>query len=253
MTVLIFLGQSFLFYNFTILMQFFYSSNINSNFLSLDNEDSKHCVKVLRKKNGDNINILDGNGNVYLARIIDNNLKETKLEVISKIYYEREKFGLHIGISLLKSVDRFEWFVEKACELGVTEISPIICKNTEKNNYKIERLKKITISSIKQSQNKYLPIINDITTFNNLISNKFDNLDKYIAFCNSDDNIHFNKFNLTNKSIIVLIGPEGDFSTNEIKLALENDFKGISLGKNRLRTETAGIFACSIYNLQNSK
>jgi 16S rRNA (uracil1498-N3)-methyltransferase len=214
--------------------------SINESTFYLSEEESKHACRVLRLKIDDKIQVLDGKGNDFLCVIKDNNQKKCEVEVISFITEPKPKNEIHIAIAPTKNTDRLEWFLEKSTEIGLTEVSFIICENSERKQIKIDRLEKIIISAMKQSQRKFLPLINNIISFKDFVH-------KYpkaaIAHCYDG-----NKKTLTDvyksNNYPILIGPEGDFSLSEIEFAKMKHYDFITLGKNRLRTETAGIFAC---------
>jgi 16S rRNA (uracil1498-N3)-methyltransferase len=230
-------------------LPFFYNEEINtgSTQLVLNEETSKHVVQVLRMQNGEQINLTDGKGNLFTAEIIDDHKKKCVVKIISTIYDQPSEKKISIGISLVKNNNRFEWFLEKATEIGVHEIIPLICERTEKQHFRLERMKGILISAILQSQQTWLPVLEEPVKLAKLIVNKY-NGEKFIAHC-IDEN---NKAALTNKLInqstnkLILIGPEGDFTKHEIDLALQNDFIPVTLGETRLRTETAGIVAATL-------
>lgn len=224
-------------------MNLFYQENINFNQkeIFLSKEESKHLLKTLRKQIRDIIHITDGKGNLFETKIYNPDFKKCELKIIRQEFIEKQKPEIHIAISPTKNDKRLEWFVEKATEIGISEITPLICKRSEKQHIKIERLKKITVSAIKQSQQFYLPIINKATDFQNFIKQK-TNFQKFIAHCEEEKNPLI-KLYQKEKSALILIGPEGDFTNEEIELALENNFQAVDLGNTRLRTETAGIVA----------
>ncbi|MFN2437776.1 MAG: 16S rRNA (uracil(1498)-N(3))-methyltransferase [Chitinophagaceae bacterium] len=222
---------------------FFYVDNLEKNSIVLDEGASKH-ISVLRLQKGMQILLTDGKGKKAIAKIVDDNRKKSKVE-ISSIQIEGERNRkIVIGISLIKNLSRFEWFLEKATEIGVSEIIPLICKHTEKQSFKFERMNAILISAKLQSQQCWLPVLHAPTQFNKAVMLLFDK--KFIAHCNGD-----NKKSLTSHHInlspnqLILIGPEGDFTKEEIDLALQNSFTPVSLGNTRLRTETAGIVAAA--------
>ncbi len=216
-----------------------------------DKEESKHC-KVLRLKNGDMLYLTDGKGNMHRAEVIDNNYLSTRVKIIETVKeYNKRSFYLHIAIAPTKSPDRFEWFLEKATEIGVDEITPIICGRSEKTRLKIERLEKIVESAMKQSFSAYLPKLNSACEFKEIVS-KANQMQKFIAYCNETDRSELKTTCLPVKPTMILIGPEGDFTANEISVAKKNNFQPISLGNSRLRTETAGVVACTIINMINS-
>ncbi len=231
-------------------MHLFYNTVISDNIINLSEEESKHCVRVLRLKQNDIVWITDGLGKMYKTSIIDDNKKNCVLQVVEVFNnYEKRPFKLHVAISPLQSADRIEWFVEKATEAGIDEITPILCDRTERKNVNIERLQKVAISAMKQSLKAYLPIINPLVKYSDFIKLNF-NGQKGIAYC-IDKRKHIVDWYAKNSDCLILIGPEGDFSQKEIDLALQNKFIGISLGNSRLRTETAAITACIAVNLLN--
>jgi len=225
-------------------MRLFYDSNISSSDLSytLSEEESKHIVRVLRMKEGDQIGLLNGKGDAFTCEIRDAHSKKCELKIVKHTFEKKPEYDIHIAISPTKQQDRMEWFVEKATEIGVSEITLIACQNQERSKVKVDRLIKKAISAMKQSRRHYLPIINELTPINDFIKNNSNGL---IAHCykNSKENFE-SAFNKTNCPI--LIGPEGDFTQEEITFALKNGYKTITLGKNRLRTETAGVYVCTI-------
>jgi 16S rRNA (uracil1498-N3)-methyltransferase len=232
-------------------MHLFYIKNIVSDYYDFDKEESKHC-KVLRLKTGDMVYLTDGKGNMHKAEVIDNNYLKTKVKIIETTKeYNKRTFYLHIAIAPTKSPDRFEWFVEKATEIGIDEITPIVCERSEKTHLKMERIEKIMESAIKQSVSAYLPKLNPTKPFNELMSESVTS-QKFIAYCNDAQRFELKTSCLPQKPALILIGPEGDFSESEIALAKKNLFVPVSLGKSRLRTETAGVVACTIINLLNS-
>jgi len=231
-------------------MHLFYTPEIKKNFYLLNEYESKHCNKVLRLKINDIIYLTDGKGNLYKSKIIENELKKCQVEIIKTFKnYNKRPYYIHIAIAPTKNIDRFEWFLEKATEIGIDEITPIICEHSERKTIKTERMEKIIQSAMKQSLKAYLPKINNITEYKNIFTlpDKY----KYIAHCNSNSLIHLKKVYQKKNNALILIGPEGDFSDREVQLALKNDFQEVSLSKNRLRTETAGIVSCQIINLLN--
>jgi len=229
-------------------MNIFFAADINSINYTLSEEESRHCIKVLRLSLNDKIQLIDGKGGLYIAKIIDDNYKKCKVEIIETTKeYKKRKFYLHIGISPTKNIDRFEWFIEKATEIGIDEITPVITEHSERKTINIERINKIIISASKQSVNAYFPILNNITKFEKIINNNFSG-SKFIA-CYSDKNLK--DIYTKNNNALILIGPEGDFTKEEIEKAKNYNFKEAGLGNNRLRTETAGIVACHTINMIN--
>ena len=230
-------------------MHLFYQPNINVGNHYLEPEESRHCVKSLRQKMGDKIQVTDGAGNLFTVKITKADTRKCAFEVISREEKVEEKHYIHIAIAPTKNLDRMEWFVEKAVEIGIDEISFILCQQSEKRFMKLERIKRKAISAMKQSQKYSLPKINALENLDKFIEQDFKNTQKLIAYVDHTISQHLKDVAKSNQRYLVLIGPEGDFSEKEITLAKEKGFTPISLGKNRLRTETAGVAACHILNL----
>lgn len=229
-------------------LAFFYKENIGTanKLIIFDEETSKHIVQVLRMKIGEQLQVTDGKGNLITAEIVNDHKKKCEVRIIDTQSTPSSSRKITIAISLLKNPGRFEWFLEKATELGIAEIIPLICERTEKQHFRYERMKNICISAMLQSQQVWLPGLHQPIKFISLFD-KVNHDQKFIAHCVGNQ-----KENLVNlikddlKSRIVLIGPEGDFSENEIELARSQFFLPVSLSKTRLRTETAGIVAATI-------
>jgi len=232
-------------------MHLFYTPDLNESIYTLDEIESKHCIKVLRLNSGDFIYLIDGTGGYYKARIVDPNPKKCSVEIIeTKKEYGKRNHYLHIAIAPTKNMDRFEWFLEKATEIGVDEITPILCEHSERKVIKTDRLEKIAVSAMKQSLKAYKPKINELIHINNFFDMYFEGI-KYIAHCEENEKILLKNAYKRGNNVVILIGPEGDFSNNEIQKAKQSGFTEISLGGSRLRTETAGIVACHTINLLN--
>jgi len=232
-------------------MHLFYSPEITSNTFTLNQEESKHCLKVLRLNTGDVVHLTDGKGNLYQTTIIDANPKKCTLEIREvKKEYGKKDYKIHMAVAPTKNINRFEWFLEKATEIGIDKITPVICEHSERRIINPERLNKVIIAAMKQSFKAYLPVLNPAIFLKDFISEK-NNSEKYIAYCS--DNYRDNLKDLYNKQkdAVILIGPEGDFSEQEVSLAINYGFKPISLGAERLRTETAALVACHTVNLIN--
>ena len=232
-------------------MQIFYAPGITGNKWVLDEKESKHCVRVLRMNEGTPVRAIDGTGNLYEGVIKRADPKACEIEITGVIRdFEKRNYRLHIAISPLKNPERFEWFVEKCVEIGIDEISPLICKNTEKQRIKSERINNIIISAMKQSLKAVSTILNEPTKFDDFIKKDLKGR-KIITHCNSQT--ERNKIDseyAKGEDAVILIGPEGDFSEKEISAAIAEGFRPVHLGRSRLRTETAGIAAChSIYFL----
>lgn len=234
-------------------MQLFYTPDIDaaSSTYYLNEEESKHCVRVLRLQTGDKIQLIDGKGSFYTAAITDAHPKRTQLQIVSvqNDFHKRNHY-LHIAIAPTKNIERLEWFLEKATEIGIDEISLIICQRSERKEAKAERLNKIITSAIKQSIKAWHPVLNEPVAFNKLISTPFTG-QKFIAHCEPGDRFTLKDGLRPFGKYLILIGPEGDFTPKEIDDALNNDFKAITLGESRLRTETAALEACFEVNFLN--
>lgn len=227
-------------------MQVFTASQSEINNLTLSEEESKHCVRVLRKSTGDHIFITDGEGTLYTGEITEAHQKHCEFKVI---HTEKQKLiapPLHIAIAPTKNIDRFEFFLEKATEIGIAQITPLKSFHSERKNVKMERLQKIIISACKQSKNFHFPKINELTSLQDVL--QINAQQKLIAHCEENEKIELKTLNFQQETLL-LIGPEGDFSANEIQAAIAAGFQPISLGESRLRTETAGIVACTTVNL----
>ncbi len=230
-------------------MHIFYTPNITSDEYLLNEQESKHASKVLRLKTGDEVLLIDGKGTKYVAVISGNAGKRTMVRVQSKESYEnRSNHYLHIAIAPTKNMDRLEWFLEKATEIGVDEITPLLCHNSERKVIKEDRLERVVLAAMKQSVKAYKPKLNSLTKFSDFV--KSAGLDgKFIAHCYDQEKTPLKTACLNSAASLVMIGPEGDFSLEEVALAEANGFQAVELGKERLRTETAGVVACHTVNL----
>lgn len=226
-------------------MQLFYNPNINDTTtqFSFEKEESKHIVKVLRKKEGDTLHITNGEGWLFNAEIVSANTNKCLAKVVSKTLQPKRDYHLHLAVAPTKMNDRYEWFLEKATEIGIDTITPIICDHSERKIIKAERYEKILQSAMKQSLNCYLPKLNDAINLKDFLNQEF-NGDLFIAHCEETDRKSLKQQLKPNQNITILIGPEGDFSSKEIQLAIQNNFIPVTLGTTRLRTETAAIVAC---------
>jgi 16S rRNA (uracil1498-N3)-methyltransferase len=234
-------------------MQLFYTPDIGtaSSTWALSEEESKHCVRVLRLQAGDIIQLIDGKGNFYAAELTDAHPKKTQLKILSvEQDPNKRNHYLHIAIAPTKNIERLEWFLEKATEIGIDEISPIICHRSERKDVKTDRLNKIISSAIKQSIKAWHPVLNEPVALNKLLSGQFEG-QKFIAHCEPGDKLNLKDELNPLGRYLILIGPEGDFTPKEIEDAIKNDFKAITLGKSRLRTETAALEACFEANFLN--
>ena len=237
-------------------MNLFYAPDILQT-LSLPEEESQHCAKVLRMKAGEHIHIIDGVGGLYEAEIIEAHPKRTQVSIISEQHeYGRRPFRLHLAVAPTKNIDRFEWFVEKATEIGFDELTPLCCRYSERKVIKPERIEKILVSAAKQSLKAYVPRLNSMITFKEFINNSqlsTLNSQLFIAHCYDQPKQHLFNACQPGGDVVVMVGPEGDFSEEEVELALRNSFQAITLGESRLRTETAGVVACHLVTVANLK
>jgi 16S rRNA (uracil1498-N3)-methyltransferase len=232
-------------------MQIFYAPGITGNNWILDEKESRHCVRVLRMKNGTPVKVIDGKGNLHEGVISKADPSECEIKIHNVVTgFEKRNYRLHIAISPLKNPERFEWFVEKCVEIGIDEITPLICKNTEKQKINPQRINKIIISAMKQSLKAGLTILNEPVSFEEFINRDFQS-SNMIAHCSpAGEKFKIDQVCIKGTDALFLIGPEGDFTEKEIDMATSSGFKPVHLGSSRLRTETAGIAACySIYFL----
>lgn len=226
---------------------FFYIDEYNGSEreIILDEDTSRHVVQVLRMKKDEQLNLTDGKGNLLTTTIIDDHKKYCTVEVIDTRFTPHDSRKISIAISLLKNSSRFEWFLEKATEIGINEIIPLICSRTEKQKFRSDRMKSILISAMLQSQQVWLPVLHEPIGFELLFRQQeiVQTPQKFIAHCAEDGAKSQLTDQLVNQSLIILIGPEGDFTKEEIEFAMQNQFAPVTLGNTRLRTETAGVAA----------
>lgn len=234
-------------------MQLFYNSLLDkdSSTFTLDREESKHVFKVLRKKIGDTISITDGRGNLYNGTINHITSNRCDLDIVFTKTYQPLPYNLHIAIAPTKMNDRMEWFLEKATEMGISRITPILCDHSERNKINTDRFERIIVSAMKQSLQFYKPQLDQLMRFEDFAGLTLNGT-KLIAHCEDTNKEFLPKYVKATGTTIVLIGPEGDFSKNEIDLAIENHYRPVSLGNNRLRTETAGVYTAAALNLANN-
>lgn len=233
-------------------MQLFYFKDINeqSTSFSFDKEESRHISKVLRKKEGDILFVTNGLGFLFKTEIAIASDSKCSVNIISFEKQEQPKFHLHLAVAPTKMNDRYEWFLEKATEIGVQEITPIICDHSERKIIKTERFDKILLAAMKQSNQYFLPILNEPISFKEFLKKSIHG-QKFIAHCEETDKKTLKSVFKLSEDCTILIGPEGDFSVKEIEIALEKQFIPISLGNTRLRTETAAVVACHTVVLMN--
>lgn len=232
-------------------MYLFYTPDILTSHV-LSEEESQHCVRVLRYTRGDEILLTDGKGNTYTARITNPHPKHCEFEVLTQEKQQKaHDFYLHIAIAPTKNIERMEWMVEKCTEIGVDEITPLLCRFSERKQIRTDRLEKIVLSAAKQSLTPYLPKLNELTDYDTFVRQATEET-KFIAHCYKEEKRELKDEIKRGKSVLVLIGPEGDFSEQEVEEALALGFVPVSLGNSRLRTETAGVVACHTAVLMNA-
>ncbi|EJL65767.1 16S rRNA (uracil(1498)-N(3))-methyltransferase [Flavobacterium sp. CF136] len=226
-------------------MQLFYNPDIDetTESFSFDKEESRHIIKVLRKKDSDILHVTNGLGFLFETKITLASDNKCTVQVLSVKKADEPKFRLHLAVAPTKMNDRFEWFLEKATEIGIQEITPVFCDRSERKAINPERFEKIILSAMKQSNETFLPKLNQAVSFKEFIKQKNEGLN-LIAHCEETDKKSLKEILRSNENVTMLIGPEGDFSEKEIALALENNFQPVTLGNTRLRTETAAIVAC---------
>ena len=218
--------------------------------VTLGNEESFHCIKVLRMRAGDKINLSDGMGNLYEGQIMAQDIKNCQVMLLNVIPDSgKRSFRLHMVVAPTKNIARFEWFLEKATEIGVDEITPLFCEHSERVQIRTDRLQKIILSAAKQSIKTYLPVLHEPAKFADFIKMNHPPA-RFVAYVEENQPLHL-KTAYQEGDCIVLIGPEGDFSKKEIETAIGNGFKPVNLGPSRLRTETAAVVACHIINIAN--
>ena len=217
----------------------------------LDETESRHIATVLRKRESEELYVFDGKGNLFDARIDSISKKEVGIHVVSLVRVEESNIPkLHIAIAPPKNMERFEWFAEKVTEIGVTEITPILCKHSERKELRLDRIEKILLSAAKQSMKLTIPRLNAMMKYEEFVSSVNHTNRKYIAYCD-EKAIHLKDSYRGGFDAVVTIGPEGDFTREEVALAEKHEFETVSLGKSRLRLETAGIYAATVFNLAN--
>ena len=242
-------------------MELFYSKDIEGGICRLDHDESGHCIKVLRHRCGDEISVIDGCGTLYRCRIVSDSHKEVTAAVIDSVkYWGSHPYRLHMAVCPTKNNDRYEWFAEKACEMGFDELSPVIGEHSERRILKTARVEKFLLSAAKQSLKAAVPTVNEPLSVKEFITSFADKKDtlKLIAYCFDDENIPRRSIkevldSYQGNEVIVMIGPEGDFSQEEATLAVQNGFVPVHLGASRLRTETAAITAAAAVYFSKSK
>lgn len=230
-------------------LPFFYieSFDASQQLITLNEETSKHVVQVLRMQVGEQLNLTNGKGSLLTAAISDAHKKHCVVQIQAVSYKPQAARKITIAVSLVKNASRFEWFLEKATEIGVTEIIPLLCERTERQHFRYDRMKGIVISAMLQSQQTWLPVLHEPMKFENLKMMQFENALKLIAHCEETEKNSFSNFQINQfPNSVILIGPEGDFSNEEINQAIAAEYKPVMLGETRLRTETAAVVAATL-------
>ena len=242
-------------FNFSA-MNIFFAAAIQGDQAILTEEEARHCVQVLRMKVGDPILLVDGQGGYYEAELVEAHKKSCAAKIIKQEQaFGKRDFHLHLAVAPTKNIARMEWLCEKATELGIDEISPIICQRSERRKVRIDRLEKIVLSAMKQSGKAYLPKIHPLQDFKSWVEECTNaaHLDqRFIAHCMDGPKRHLKEEYKAPKNVVILIGPEGDFSPEELAFAQKNGFDAVHLGTSRLRTETAALMACAVIHFNNT-
>ncbi len=230
----------------SVIMELFYNKNLlaHDESLTFSPEESRHLTKVLRKKVGESIRVTNGQGLEWSGQIISTDSRKAAAKKTHASLHQNKILPLHIAIAPTKSNVRLEWFLEKVTEIGITEITPIMCDHSERKTIKLERMKKILVGALKQSAQYFLPKLNPMISFEEFIKLEHSQT-KFFAHCQAGNKAPLNQMGDLNNEVLIMIGPEGDFSEREIKTAQNHSFEAITLSSQRLRTETAGIVACS--------
>lgn len=230
-------------------MELFYDPDFTGNG-TLCEPESKHCINVLRHKIGDEITVANGMGQFFKGKIVNAHPKRCELEAIETLNFPESDCKIHLAVAPTKNIDRFEWLIEKAVELGVNSITPLLCQHSERKKLRIDRIERIAISAMKQSLKAYMPIINELTSFSDFIKAS-EPSSTYLAHCYDDPKSPLKNAYQSNADATLCIGPEGDFSLQEVNEAKHLGCQMVSLGNSRLRTETAGLVACHTIHLLN--
>ncbi len=224
-------------------MQLFYIPDIQGSQIVFDREESRHCVRVLRYREGDHVQLTDGKGTMFTGLLVSAQPDRCEVEVIRQEYHRSGTAPLHLAVAPPKNPDRFGWFLEKATEIGVDEITPLLCDRSERTTLRIPRFEKVMIAAMKQSLRCRLPKLNEPVEFRTFVRQSHPG-QRFIAWCESGRETGLFRMLKPDNAIMVAIGPEGDFTPGEVSAAAENGFIPVSLGNSRLRTETAGVLVC---------
>lgn len=232
-------------------MHLFYTPDIKNDFYCLSPEESKHCVRVLRLGVGDEVVLIDGRGGYYRAVIEKADVRACEVRTVRKTEaYGRRPFCLHIAMAPTKNIDRTEWMLEKCTEIGTDEFTMLLTAHSERREVKTERLERVIVSAVKQSVKAYMPVLHPVTAFGRFIASCSQG-QRFIAHCNEGEKKRLEEVYVPGTDAVVLIGPEGDFSPEEVQAAVDAGFVPVTLGQSRLRTETAAVVACHSLNFIN--
>lgn len=232
-------------------MNLFYAPDISGGEYTLAQEESKHLVRVLRMQAGDEVTLTDGKGYFYFCRIDEAGPKACRVKIIRKTRgNDRHARMIHMAVAPTKNISRYEWFLEKATEIGIGHITPLICEHSERKQVKTERLERVLVAAMKQSLKSTLPRLEQPVKFSDFINRPMEG-EKYIAYIDPEVTEELSKVYTKGRPALILIGPEGDFSPEEVALAMQKGFRPVRLGLSRLRTETAAVVACHTVNLVN--
>ncbi len=234
-------------------MHLFFVPDVNEGIVTLPPDESLHCARVLRLRPGQQIGLVNGKGVMAVASLLDVNTRGAQAQVVSFEINPARNFSLHLAVAPTKNIDRYEWFIEKATECGIEAITPIICENSERTTVKTDRLQKIALAAMKQSQRTWLPTINEPVKFRDFLKpiEQFTNI--LIAHCSPGHKDPLEKLYTPGSDVLILIGPEGDFTHREVTDAMSTGARSITLGHSRLRTETASLVACFGVNFMNGE
>lgn len=232
-------------------MRIFYTPDIKGSPYTMSPQESKHCVQVLRLTNGDEVILVDGKGNKYEGVISEASPKKCVVTIVETTpEWELRNYSIHIAIAPTKNIDRIEWMLEKCTEMGINQVTMINARYSERKEVKLERLEKVLVSAMKQSLKAYLPQLNDMTKFSDFVKSCNSEY-KFIAHCHPGEKVSLKQACPAGADVTIMIGPEGDFSEEEVALAIANGFKPLTLGESRLRTETAAMTACAAVHFIN--
>lgn len=234
-------------------MNVFFCPEIKGKTAVLSSEESAHCIRVLRLNKGDKVQVIDGKGGFFNGSILLPDAKQCRIQLGEEIDHQKYRnFSIHIAIAPTKNIERFEWFVEKAVEIGVDMITPLLCHRSERRTLRTDRFQKLIIASMKQAMIPFLTKFNELTDYPKFINSiTGSTYNRFIAHCDETERKRLKDVLAPRSNVIILIGPEGDFTPGEIELAISHSFVPVNLGNNRLRTETAGIIACHTVNILN--